>query len=173
MKNTMSNSRKNPLDLNVIPTENYRRYDRDSKNLQGSKGMKGSCSRSSTKNFQSKRVTKISQSSRDAKNFLGKSRRSNGHSKAGLYTAAVFSLLIILSIAISIKFTSHAENTCEYNYISIRIEAGDTVNGIASKHLNNTYMNHTQLAEEIIRINRLSEDLLTEGAYIVVPVADN
>ncbi len=92
---------------------------------------------------------------------------------AKLYTVMAFFVLFILSIAIGIKFTSHASNSYAYNYISVKIEAGDTVNSIASKHLDNTYMNHTQLAEEIIRINRLPNDIICEGAYIIIPVADN
>lgn len=54
-------------------------------------------------------------------------------------------------------------------YTSIRIEAGDTLWGIANEYMTDDYIDVNVYIEEVCAINHISRDEIHAGQYIVVP----
>ncbi|MFV0344061.1 MAG: LysM peptidoglycan-binding domain-containing protein [Anaerocolumna sp.] len=53
--------------------------------------------------------------------------------------------------------------------ISLKIQEGDTLWGIASEYITSEYDNMNEFIEEIKTTNGLSSDTIHEGAYLIVP----
>lgn len=49
------------------------------------------------------------------------------------------------------------------------IEKGDTLWSIASQHMNANYQDIASYIEEVMRMNGLQDDCITEGMYLVIP----
>lgn len=86
--------------------------------------------------------------------------------------AFMFAVLLSLLTVLLIDMKSDAKD-CSYIYKSIRIEDGDTLEGIAGRFLSYSGMSsHSDYVKEISRVNRLSSDKIISGAYLAIPVIE-
>lgn len=81
-------------------------------------------------------------------------------------------LIIVLSFAVS-GFSSNAktetdDEICKY-YKSIMIERGDTLWSIALQNMHSDDGDIISYIEEVMRMNNLQNDNITEGMYLVIP----
>ena len=81
-------------------------------------------------------------------------------------------LIIVMSFAIS-SFSSNAkteieDEVCKY-YKSVIIQKGDTLWSIASQNMDSGYDDISSYIEEVMRMNGLRDDRITEGMYLIVP----
>lgn len=93
--------------------------------------------------------------------------------KRQIFTAFLtLCLIIIISFALS-GFSSNAkteieDEACKY-YKSVMIEKGDTLWSIALQNMGSGYDDISSYIEEVMRMNGLRDDCITEGMYLVVP----
>lgn len=99
-------------------------------------------------------------------------KRKKKQYKQMLTVLFTFCLIIIISLGVS-GFASNAKTETEYTackyYKSIMIEKGDTLWSIASQHMNANYQDIASYIEEVMRMNGLQDDCITEGMYLVIP----
>ncbi len=57
----------------------------------------------------------------------------------------------------------------EKQYVSVRVEKGDTIYDIASEHMNGGYADINDYVDEIVSVNGLSSETIHTGEYITVP----
>lgn len=80
-------------------------------------------------------------------------------------------LTIICGVSASNYFSSDSdfeENSCKY-YTSVEIEAGDSLWSIASEYMTEEYENVQDYVDEIKSLNRLANDKIHAGKYLVIP----
>lgn len=79
-------------------------------------------------------------------------------------------LSIFLSLFAVIGFNSTASDDRTIVYRSVCINKGDTINSIANNfHKESGFNNTDDFIFEINRINHLSDNIIHEGAYLVIP----
>ena len=99
--------------------------------------------------------------------------RRRKRQKRQLLTAFfTFCMIVIISFAVC-GFSSNAKmetevEVCKY-YKSVMIEKGDTLWSIASQNMNSGYNDISSYIEEVMRMNGLQDDRITEGMYLVIP----
>ena len=74
-------------------------------------------------------------------------------------------IFVVKSVNASEKSASRVKG-----YVSVEILSGDTVWSIADKYISPEYSNVSELVNEIIKTNHLSEGRIIAGNYLVVPV---
>ncbi len=85
----------------------------------------------------------------------------------------IFSLLGF-SMKAKAQSTTDAENIQYKYYMSVQVEAGDTLWDYAKLYANNTYYkSYKNYIEEVVQINSLSNDEITTGQYIILPYYSN
>lgn len=90
-----------------------------------------------------------------------------------VFMGFIFAILLSLATILILNTETDAKDS-SYIYKSIRIEDGDTLEGIAGRFLSDSGMPcHSDFVREISRVNRLSSDKIISGAYLVIPVLDN
>ena len=105
--------------------------------------------------------------------------RTNNIDRGALSKALVTVFIIVLIAFASFYFNSSnvsAQNSSNRNkqVVSIKIEAGDTLWGIAKEYMTEEYNDINEYIEEIKTSNGLFEDTIHEGHYLIVPYyADN
>lgn len=82
-----------------------------------------------------------------------------------------FTVVMILAGVIVANSTVSKADTIDNNkyFVSIQIEAGDTLTSIADEYMSDEYGSRDSLIQEIKTINNIHEDYITAGCYIVVP----
>ncbi len=73
--------------------------------------------------------------------------------------------IVMISTHVSAKKVTEREKTV----VSIKIEKGDTLWGIASDYITEEYKDIQSYIDEIMRSNGLTSDVIHEGRYIIVP----
>ena len=76
---------------------------------------------------------------------------------------------IILFINYFMTLFAHADTKTAYQYKSIQIECGDTLNRIADQYMTDGFDTRDDFLYEVCRLNRLSDDRIHAGAYLIVP----
>ncbi len=99
-------------------------------------------------------------------------KRKKGQTRKILTALLTLCFIIIISFGIS-SFSSNAkaetdDTVCKY-YKSIMIEKGDTLWSIASQHMNGGYEDIPSYIGEVMKMNGLRDDRITEGMYLVIP----
>lgn len=97
-------------------------------------------------------------------------------------SSIVLNLFFVLSLVFLIgfflgksEFISRAgedTNKAAPVYISVKIEHGDTMEGLAKKYNNTSYSNK-KFIERLKTINNLTSDILYTGSYIILEQAQN
>lgn len=87
--------------------------------------------------------------------------------------ASIISLIILSIIFIGLlteKTVASASVAKDEKYVmSIKIEKGDTLWGIAKENITVHYENIDEYIEEIMECNSLTSDVIHEGQYLIVP----
>ncbi|WP_455717954.1 cell division suppressor protein YneA [Anaerosporobacter sp.] len=87
--------------------------------------------------------------------------------------ASIISLVVLCIILIGVmtdKTVARASATQDEKYVmSIRIEKGDTLWGIAKENITSHYESVNEYIEEIKECNSLVSDVIHEGQYLIVP----
>ena len=82
----------------------------------------------------------------------------------------IISLGIILGTSVNALASSKADVASYYKYYtSIKIESGDTLWEIADEYIGNFDITKAEYIDEICRVNKIAEDEIHAGDYIVVP----
>ena len=83
-----------------------------------------------------------------------------------------FSIAVVMLFIISFRTinaqAAPAEVMSKY-YTSVRIEAGDTLWGIASNYITDDYKDMNQYIQEICSINHICKDEIRAGEYLIIP----
>lgn len=87
--------------------------------------------------------------------------------------ASVLSIIVLCIIFIGLlteKTVASASVTKDEKYVmSIKIEKGDTLWGIAKENITVHYESIDEYIEEIMDCNSLTTDVIHEGQYLIVP----
>ena len=87
--------------------------------------------------------------------------------------ASIISLIILCIVFIGLlteKTVASASVTKDEKYVmSIKIEKGDTLWGIAKENITGHYESVDEYIEEIMQCNSLTSDVIHEGQYLIVP----
>lgn len=87
--------------------------------------------------------------------------------------ASVISIIVLCIIFIGLlteKTVASASVTKDEKYVmSIKIEKGDTLWGIAKENITVHYESIEEYIEEIMDCNSLTTDVIHEGQYLIVP----
>lgn len=87
--------------------------------------------------------------------------------------ASVLSIIVLCIIFIGLlteKTVASASVTKDEKYVmSIKIEKGDTLWGIAKENITGHYESIDEYIEEIMECNSLATDVIHEGQYLIVP----
>lgn len=87
----------------------------------------------------------------------------------GTITVVICFTMLIVVMFSCLAFRSQAKDDRELSYQSIQIQKGDTLNAIAANHISAGFHSSEDFLYEINRINRLSDDIIHEGAYLIIP----
>lgn len=92
-----------------------------------------------------------------------------------LLIAIIMVALFLLVVFILPERTAAAGDSGARSYYitSVRIEAGDTLWGLAKEYYSDEFSSITNYIEEIKRMNGLSSDKLYAGNYILIPQYSN
>ena len=86
---------------------------------------------------------------------------------------AFAALSIVITVNI-IKADGAGQKLHEHKYfVSIQVEADDTLWSIADKYMTEEYASKSEYISEVKSINNMSGDTIHAGSYIVVPVYSN
>ncbi|HAB60716.1 MAG TPA: hypothetical protein DCE48_08450 [Lachnospiraceae bacterium] len=87
--------------------------------------------------------------------------------------ASIISLIVLCVIFIGViteKTVASASTTKDEKYVmSIRIEKGDTLWGIAKENITSHYESIDEYIEEIMECNSLTSDTIHEGQFLIIP----
>lgn len=87
--------------------------------------------------------------------------------------ASILSIIVLCIIFIGLlteKTVASASVTKDEKYVmSIKIEKGDTLWGIAKENITGHYKSIDEYIEEIKDCNSLTTDVIHEGQYLIVP----
>lgn len=87
--------------------------------------------------------------------------------------ASIISLIVLCVIFIGViteKTVASASTTKDEKYVmSIRIEKGDTLWGIAKENITSHYESIDEYIEEIMICNSLTSDTIHEGQFLIIP----
>jgi LysM repeat protein len=87
--------------------------------------------------------------------------------------ASIISIVILCIILIGIiidKTVASASATIDEKYVmSIQIEKGDTLWGIAKENITSHYESIDEYIDEIMECNSLTSDVIHEGQYLIIP----
>lgn len=87
--------------------------------------------------------------------------------------ASIISLIVLCVIFIGViteKTVASASTTKDEKYVmSIRIEKGDTLWGIAKENITSHYESIDEYIEEIMVCNSLTSDTIHEGQFLIIP----
>lgn len=99
-------------------------------------------------------------------------RRKKRQKRQLLTAFFTFCMIVIISFAVC-GFSSNAKTETEVEvykyYKSVMIEKGDTLWSIAARNMNSGYSDISSYIEEVMRMNGLQDDRITEGMYLVIP----
>ena len=104
-----------------------------------------------------------------SKSGIRRKKRQKRQLLAAFFT---FCMIVIISFVVC-GFSSNAkteteDEVCKY-YKSVMIEKGDTLWSIASQNMNSGDNDISSYIEEVMRMNGLQDDRITEGMYLVIP----
>lgn len=87
--------------------------------------------------------------------------------------ASIISIIVLCVIFIGViteKTVASASTTKDEKYVmSIRIEKGDTLWGIAKENITSHYESIDEYIEEIMECNSLTSDTIHEGQFLIIP----
>lgn len=87
--------------------------------------------------------------------------------------ASIISLIVLSIVFVGLltkKTVASASVTKDEKYVmSIKIEKGDTLWGIAKENITGHYKSVDEYIEEIMECNSLTSDIIHEGQYLIVP----
>lgn len=87
--------------------------------------------------------------------------------------ASIISIIVLCVIFIGViteKTVASASTTKDEKYVmSIRIEKGDTLWGIAKENITIHYESIDEYIEEIMECNSLTSDTIHEGQFLIIP----
>lgn len=87
--------------------------------------------------------------------------------------ASIISVVVLCIILVGIiidKTVASASATKDEKYVmSIQIEKGDTLWGIAKENITSHYESVDEYIEEIMECNSLTSDVIHEGQFLIVP----
>lgn len=86
--------------------------------------------------------------------------------RIGIVSSVIFLIIMIFSMV------SFAKTTPSYVYKSLSVSSGDTLESIAKEYAAPVHMTPRDFIREVSRLNRLSDDKIFAGAYLVIPVND-
>lgn len=95
-------------------------------------------------------------------------RRQRGILAVAIILVVAFGILLGSSIN---ALASSDKDISSYNkyYVSIRVESGDTLWSIADEYVEGFNLSKNDYIAEVCQINKISEDEIHAGDYIVVP----
>lgn len=107
-------------------------------------------------------------------NKRGSNSITNNIERSSLFKILIFAFILIVIVFVSFYFNSRnasAEISTNRNkqVVSIQIESGDTLWGIAKEYITEEYNDINQYIEEIKSCNGLFEDTIHEGNHLIVP----
>lgn len=87
--------------------------------------------------------------------------------------ASIISLIVLCIVFVGLftkKTVASASVTKDEKYVmSMKIEKGDTLWGIANENITGHYESVDEYIEEIMECNSLTSDVIHEGQYLIVP----
>lgn len=87
--------------------------------------------------------------------------------------ASIISLIVLCVIFIGViteKTVASASTTKDEKCVmSIRIDKGDTLWGIAKENITSHYESIDEYIEEIMECNSLTSDIIHEGQFLIIP----
>ena len=90
------------------------------------------------------------------------------------FSLILFIIAAILTFSIKSVASDGSEAPLYKHYVSVQIEAGDSVYDLAREYYSEGYDSYDSLMDEIIFINNLSdESVLKTGNYLVIPTYKN
>lgn len=104
--------------------------------------------------------------------IINKIRRKQERRKNIVISLLTICLVVTLSLTAS-GFLSNAQSdntNVEFKYYkSVMVEQGDTLWSIASRHATSSYKSKDEYIEEVMNMNRLTDDRITVGSYLIIP----
>lgn len=84
-------------------------------------------------------------------------------------------LIILLTVMLSTTIfgeDSRIEKNPTKTYLTIQVNANDTLWSIADEYMNDDYYDHETYINEVVSINRIKNNVIYAGSSITVPIIE-